>query len=104
TLERCKNLLLNPFRSFTSSPMDTHSSHMNAAGRSRSSQSQSPSHSASASATSSIHKRKLASSEDHAPTLPPVLLLRRHSRRSSYLQRRPRKHQRPWRRCGLRLR
>ncbi|GAB2292311.1 DeSI-like protein hag1 [Dionaea muscipula] len=51
--------------------MDTQSSLMNTAGRSRSSQSQSPSHSASASATSSIHKRKLASSDDHAPPFPP---------------------------------
>ncbi|RID65240.1 hypothetical protein BRARA_D00450 [Brassica rapa] len=45
--------------------MDSHSSHLNAANRSRSSQPPSPSHSASAS--SSLHKRKLAASEDHAP-------------------------------------
>ncbi|KAK6940751.1 Bromodomain [Dillenia turbinata] len=49
----------------------THSSHMNAPVRSRSSQSPSPSHSASASATSSVHKRKLAASDDHAPPFPP---------------------------------
>lgn len=52
--------------------MDTHSSHGGAGTlRSRSSQSPSPSHSASASATSSIHKRKLPSSDDHAPPFPP---------------------------------
>ncbi|XP_060207850.1 histone acetyltransferase GCN5 isoform X3 [Lycium barbarum] len=39
-------------------------------GRSRSSQSPSPSHSASASATSSIHKRKMAASDEHAPPFP----------------------------------
>ncbi|PWA80289.1 histone acetyltransferase of the GNAT family 1 [Artemisia annua] len=49
--------------------MDTHSSHLTAPLRSsRSSQSPSPSHSASASATSSLHKRKLTASEDHAPS------------------------------------
>ena len=45
--------------------MNSHSSHLNAANRSRSSQTPSPSHSASVS--SSLHKRKLAASEDHAP-------------------------------------
>lgn len=56
---------------FFSPSMDGHSSHLAAPNRSRTSQSPSPSHSASASATSSIHKRKLASSDDHAPPFPP---------------------------------
>nr|GEV44148.1 histone acetyltransferase GCN5 isoform X1 [Tanacetum cinerariifolium] len=46
--------------------MDTHSSHLTAP--LCSSQSPSPSHSASAFATSSLRKRKLTASEDHAPS------------------------------------